>query len=43
VADYKRFGNPVSYRTYEGVDHGGVVSDARSVRDATRFIRARLR
>jgi pimeloyl-ACP methyl ester carboxylesterase len=43
VADYRRFGNPVSYRTYEGVDHGEVVTDARSVRDATRFIRARLR
>ena len=43
VADYRKRGNPVTYRTYAGVDHGGVVTDARSARDATRYIRARLR
>jgi pimeloyl-ACP methyl ester carboxylesterase len=43
VEDYRKRGNPVTYRTYEGVDHGGVVTDARSVRDATKFVRARLR
>jgi pimeloyl-ACP methyl ester carboxylesterase len=43
VADYRRRGVRVSYKTYEGVSHGGVVTDARSARDATRYIRSRLR
>ena len=43
VDEYRGRGNPVTYRTYEGVDHGGVVTDARSVRDATAYIRGRLR
>ena len=43
VDDYRKRGNPVTYKTYEGVDHGGVVTDARSVGDATKYIRARLR
>jgi pimeloyl-ACP methyl ester carboxylesterase len=43
VDEYRKRGNPVTYKTYEGVDHGGIVSDARSVRDATKYVRARLR
>ena len=43
VDDYRKRGVPVTYRTYEGVDHGEVVTDARSTRDATRYLRARLR
>jgi hypothetical protein len=43
VADYRKRGNPVTYMTYEGVDHGEVVTDSRSVRDATKYVRARLR
>jgi len=43
VADYRKRGLPVTYRTYEGVDHGGVVTDARSARDATKYLRGRLR
>ena len=41
--DYRKRGNPVTYKTYEGVDHGEVVTDARAVGDATRYIRARVR
>jgi hypothetical protein len=33
----------VTNKTYEGVDHGGIVSNARSVADATRNVRKRLR
>jgi pimeloyl-ACP methyl ester carboxylesterase len=43
VDDYRKRGNPVTYRTYEGVDHGAIVTNARSVRDATAYIRRRLR
>ena len=43
VDEYRKRGNPVTYKTYEGVDHGGVVTDARSVRDASAYIRARFR
>jgi len=43
VADYRRRGVKVSYKTYEGVDHGGAVTNARSARDATSYIRSRLR
>ena len=43
VDDYRKRGNPVTYKTYEGVDHGEVVTDARSVGDATKYIRARFR
>jgi pimeloyl-ACP methyl ester carboxylesterase len=43
VEDYRGRGVPVTYRTYEGVDHGEVVTDARSTRDATKYLRARLR
>jgi acetyl esterase/lipase len=43
VEAYRERDTPVSYRTYEGVDHGEVVTDARSARDATRYIRGKLR
>jgi pimeloyl-ACP methyl ester carboxylesterase len=43
VEDYKRRGNPVTYTTYEGVDHASIVTDGRSVKDATAYIRKRLR
>lgn len=43
VAAYRRRGVKVSYKTYEGVDHGGAVKDAKSARDATSYIRSRLR
>ena len=43
VEDYRRRGVRVSYKIYEGVDHGGAVEDARSARDATSYIRSRLR
>ena len=31
----------VTYKTYEGVDHGGVVTNAKSAADATKYIRKR--
>jgi len=43
VADYRKRGNPVTYLTYEGVDHGGIVTNAKSANDATKYIRKRLR
>ena len=43
VADLRRRGAEVSYETYGGVDHGGAVTNARSARDATSYIRGRLR
>ena len=43
VADYRKRGNPVTYLTYEGVDHGGIVTNAKSADDATKYIRKRLR
>ena len=43
VADYRKRGNPVTYLTYEGVDHGGIVTNAKSVADATKYIGKRLR
>ena len=41
VDDYETNGVPVTYKVYEGVDHGGVVGAGAA--DATRWIRARLR
>ncbi|HET9851562.1 MAG TPA: hypothetical protein VFP56_03530, partial [Candidatus Limnocylindrales bacterium] len=32
----------VSYKTYAGVDHGGVVTSRKPANDATKFIKARL-
>ena len=42
VDDYRKRGNPVTYRTYEGVDHGAIVTNRGLVADATRYIRKRL-
>ena len=33
----------MTYLTYEGVDHGGIVTNAKSADDATKYIRKRLR
>ena len=41
VAKYEADGVPVTYRVYDGVDHGGVVTAGAA--DASRWIRARLR
>jgi hypothetical protein len=43
VDAYKQRGNPVTYKTYQGVDHGGAVKDAHSAADATKYVRARFR
>ena len=43
VAAYKQRGVKVTYKTYQGVDHGGAVKDAHSAADATKYIRAHLR
>ena len=43
VDAYKQRGVKVTYKTYEGVDHGGAVKDAHSAADATKYIRAHLR
>jgi hypothetical protein len=43
VEAYRGRGVRVTYKTYEGVDHAGVVTSARSARDATTYIRSRLR
>ena len=42
VDSYEQHGNPVTYRTYAGVDHGAVVT-GRSATDATAYVHARLR
>ncbi len=43
VDEYEKRGIKVTYKTYEGVTHGGAVTDARSAADATKYIRARFR
>ena len=43
AAGYSARREAVTYKTYPGVDHGGAVTNARSARDATRYIRSRLR
>jgi pimeloyl-ACP methyl ester carboxylesterase len=43
VDAYKQRGIKVTYKTYEGVTHGGAVTDAHSAADATKYVRARLR
>jgi hypothetical protein len=43
VDTYKQHGVKVTYKTYEGVDHGGAVKDAHSAAGATKFICARLK
>src|SRR3954447_13192546 len=42
VAEYRKRGTKVVYKTYEGVNHGGVVTTSASARDATKYIRSRL-
>ncbi len=43
VDAYKQHGVKVTYKTYQGVTHGGAVTDAHSAADATKYIRAHLR
>jgi pimeloyl-ACP methyl ester carboxylesterase len=43
VDEYEQHGIKVTYKTYEGVTHGGAVTDSRSAADATKYIRARFR
>ena len=43
VADYRKRGVKVTYKTYKNVDHGGAVKNARSAKDATSYIKRRLR
>ena len=43
VDEYKKRGIKVTYKTYEGVTHGGAVTDSHSAADATKYIRARFR
>lgn len=43
VDGYRRRGIKLTYKTYEGVTHGGAVTDAHSAADATKYVRARLR
>jgi hypothetical protein len=43
VADYRTRGVKVTYKTYKNVDHGGAVENARSAKDATSYIKSRLR
>ena len=42
VAGYEKRGTKVTYKTYEGVTHGGAVTDAHSAADATKYVRSRL-
>jgi len=42
VAGYEKRGVKVTYKTYEGVTHGGAVTDAHSAADATKYVRSRL-
>jgi fermentation-respiration switch protein FrsA (DUF1100 family) len=43
VDEYEKRGIKVTYKTYEGVSHGGAVTDSHSAADATKYIRARFR
>jgi hypothetical protein len=43
VAGYSQRAMDLTYKTYPGVDHGGAVENAKSARDATSYIRSRLR
>jgi pimeloyl-ACP methyl ester carboxylesterase len=42
VSDYRKSGMKVAYRTYPGVNHGGIVTTSVSARDATKYVRSRL-
>ena len=43
VAGYSSRAKKLTYKVYPGVDHGGAVKNARSAKDATSFIRSRVR
>jgi pimeloyl-ACP methyl ester carboxylesterase len=43
VAGYASRVKKLTYKTYPGVDHGGAVKDAKSGKDATRYIRSHLK
>jgi pimeloyl-ACP methyl ester carboxylesterase len=43
AAGYSQGAVDLTYKTYPGVDHRGAVEDAKSARDATSYIRSRLR
>jgi hypothetical protein len=43
VESFRQHGVPVSYKTYKGLDHHAVVQNTTSAKDATRYIRSRLR
>ena len=42
VDELRKRGGRVTYKTYEGVDHGGAVTNKESADDATKFVRSRL-
>jgi len=43
VAAVKGRGATVTYKTYNGVDHGGVVTKSAPARDATKFVKRELK
>jgi hypothetical protein len=43
VSKYEKLGNEVTYVVWKDVDHGGIVSDPNSVRDATKHVRQQVR
>jgi pimeloyl-ACP methyl ester carboxylesterase len=43
VAGYSARVKKLTYKTYPGVDHGGAVTNAKSAKDATSYIRSQLR
>ena len=43
VKGYQDRGTKVTYKTYEGVDHGGAVTNSKSAADAVKYVRSRLR
>ena len=43
AAGYSAGVKKLTYKTYPGVDHGGIVTKAKPARDATSYIRSRLR
>ena len=43
AAGYSAGVGKLTYKTYPGVDHGGIVTKAKPARDATSYVRSRLR
>ena len=43
AAGYSEGAKKLTYKTYPGVDHGGIVTKAKPARDATSYVRSRLR